>query len=239
VTNRYGPSDERPVWLACCGLSKQGGERPSPRERGRLVSGAGLSSSREGGPWRTTSTPPAACSGSGASGGLPTSPLPSYATHVVEGTVDLKTQSGTVTSRVLAGHPGGTSGIGLPGLSRIIRVTEVKGTETPIRLRGEIEDRSQLRRGRERPRRDRGRQGSRRRPRAVPRPADRPLARVGSYFRAARPRQPGGSAPTCSRIVSSRWNDAMTCSRASARAPVALRAASACRIARCCSAFSA
>ena len=82
-----------------------------------------------------------------ASGGLPTSPLPSYATHVVEGTVDLTTQSGTVTSRVLAGHPGSTSGIGLPGLSRIIRVTEVKGSESPIRLRGEIEDRSQLRRG--------------------------------------------------------------------------------------------
>ena len=35
-----------------------------------------------------------------ASGGLPTSPLPSYATHVVEGTVDLEAQSGTVTSRV-------------------------------------------------------------------------------------------------------------------------------------------
>jgi hypothetical protein len=48
---------------------------------------------------------------------------------------------------VLAGHPGATSGIGLPGLSRIIRVTEVKGSESPIRLRGEIEDRSQLRRG--------------------------------------------------------------------------------------------
>ena len=78
-----------------------------------------------------------------ASGGLPTSPLPSYATHVVEGTVDLTKQSGTVTSRVLAGHPGATSGIGLPGLSRIIRITEVKGN----RLRGEIEDRSQLRRG--------------------------------------------------------------------------------------------
>jgi hypothetical protein len=82
-----------------------------------------------------------------ASGGLPTSPLPSYATHVVEGTVDLTTQSGTVTSRVLAGHPGATSGIGLPGLSRIIRVTEVDGARTPIRLRGEIEDRSRLRRG--------------------------------------------------------------------------------------------
>jgi hypothetical protein len=56
-----------------------------------------------------------------------------------EGSVDLTSQSGTVTSRVLAGHPGDTSGIGLPGLSRIIRVTEVQGTG-PIRLRGE-EDR--------------------------------------------------------------------------------------------------
>ena len=82
-----------------------------------------------------------------ASGGLPASPLPSYATHVVEGTVNLTTQSGTVTSRVLAGHPGATSGIGLPGLSRIIRVTKVDGARTPIRLRGEIEDRSQLGRG--------------------------------------------------------------------------------------------
>src|SRR5919204_6073146 len=82
-----------------------------------------------------------------ASGGLPSAPLPSYATHLVEGTVDLATQSGTVTSRVLAGHPGATSSIGLPGLARIIRVTKVGGARTPIRLRGEIEDRSQLRRG--------------------------------------------------------------------------------------------
>src|ERR671924_2364761 len=75
-----------------------------------------------------------------ASGGLPTSPLPSYATHVVEGTIDLATQSGTVTSRVLAGHPGATTGIGLPGLSRIIRVTEVDGARTPIPPPREIQD---------------------------------------------------------------------------------------------------
>jgi len=82
-----------------------------------------------------------------ASAGLPSSPLPSYATHVVEGTVDLATQSGTVTSRVLAGHPGGTSGIGLPGLSRIFRISEVASEGSRVRLRGLIEDRSQLRRG--------------------------------------------------------------------------------------------
>ena len=56
-----------------------------------------------------------------ALGGLPKAPLPSYATHVVEGTVDLTTGTGIVTTRVLAGHPGGTSGVGLPGLARDMR----------------------------------------------------------------------------------------------------------------------
>src|SRR5438067_10852647 len=59
-----------------------------------------------------------------ASGGLPTSPLPSYATHVDAGTDDLKPQSGTVTRRVLAGHPGATTGIGPPGRSVPHRLPE-------------------------------------------------------------------------------------------------------------------
>ena len=50
--------------------------------------------------------------------GLPEPPLPSYATYVVEGTVNLTTGTGLVTSRVLAGHPGAPSAIGLPGLGR-------------------------------------------------------------------------------------------------------------------------
>ena len=44
--------------------------------------------------------------------------------------------------------------------------------------------------------------------------------------------QPCGWAPTSRRITSSRLNEERTCSRASARAPDALPAASACRIAR-------
>jgi hypothetical protein len=40
-----------------------------------------------------------------ASAGLPRKRLPSYATHLVEGTIDLTAGSGLVTSRVLAGHP--------------------------------------------------------------------------------------------------------------------------------------
>jgi hypothetical protein len=82
-----------------------------------------------------------------AATGLPRAPLPSYATQIVEGQVDLARGSGLVTSRVLAGHPDDTSLIGLPGLARVIRVTDVDSEGQRLRLRGLIEDRSQLRRG--------------------------------------------------------------------------------------------
>jgi hypothetical protein len=82
-----------------------------------------------------------------ATGGLPKKPLPSYATHVVDGSVDLTTGTGLVNSRVLAGHPGEPSMIGLPGLSRIYRITDVVADGPIFRLHGIVEDRSQLRRG--------------------------------------------------------------------------------------------
>ncbi|TME14625.1 MAG: twin-arginine translocation signal domain-containing protein [Chloroflexi bacterium] len=82
-----------------------------------------------------------------ASLGLPAPPLPSYATQVVEGSVDLSRGTGLVTSRVLAGHPGATSDIGLPGLARVIRITAATPDGARLRLRGLIEDRSQLRPG--------------------------------------------------------------------------------------------
>ena len=80
-----------------------------------------------------------------AATGLPRVPLPSYATHIVEGSVDTSNGSGLITSRVLAGHPGDTSSIGLPGLARVIRVTAADTRGQQLRLRGVIEDRSQLR----------------------------------------------------------------------------------------------
>ena len=82
-----------------------------------------------------------------AMGGLPQEKLPSYATHVVEGTVDLRTGLGTVTSRIVAGHPGEPSLIGLPGLSRVFRITRVDARGERYRLGGVVEDRSTLRRG--------------------------------------------------------------------------------------------
>ena len=82
-----------------------------------------------------------------ATTGLPSAPLPSYATQVVEGQIDLTRGSGLVTSRVLAGHPDETSLVGLPGLARVVRVTDVDADGQQLRLRGVVEDRSQLRRG--------------------------------------------------------------------------------------------
>jgi len=79
--------------------------------------------------------------------GLPEPPLPSYATYVVEGTLNLAAGTGLVTSRVLAGHPGAPSDIGLPGLGRIMNVTGVDDRGSQVTVRGLIEDRSQLQPG--------------------------------------------------------------------------------------------
>ncbi len=83
-----------------------------------------------------------------ATAGVPRPPLPGYATHVVEGTIDPARGSGLITSRVLAGHPDAMSVIGLPGLARVIRITRVdRERGERLRLQGLVEDRSQLRRG--------------------------------------------------------------------------------------------
>jgi hypothetical protein len=58
--------------------------------------------------------------------GLPEAPLPSYATYVVEGTLDLVKGTGLVANRMLAGHPDAASSIGLPGFGRIITVTGIE-----------------------------------------------------------------------------------------------------------------
>ncbi len=79
--------------------------------------------------------------------GLPEAPLPNYATYVIEGTVDLAAGTGLLASRVLAGHPDAQSNIGLPGLGRIIAVTQVEERGSQLTLRGLIQDRSQLQPG--------------------------------------------------------------------------------------------
>ena len=78
-----------------------------------------------------------------ASAGLPVKPLPSMVTKIVEGHVDLKTGTGIVSSRVLAGYPV-PSQIALPGLTRLIRITAATQDAGVVRLSGVVDDRSQL-----------------------------------------------------------------------------------------------
>ncbi len=79
--------------------------------------------------------------------GLPQPPLPNYASYVLEGRLDLSRRSGTVTKAVFAGAPEAMSAIALPGLSRVVRVTDVQHHDGTIHIRGVIDDRSQLVKG--------------------------------------------------------------------------------------------
>ncbi len=48
---------------------------------------------------------------------------------------------------VFAGHPAAMTTVALPGLSRIIRITDVQALGGTFRILGEVDDRSQLQRG--------------------------------------------------------------------------------------------
>src|SRR5207253_2616301 len=77
----------------------------------------------------------------------PPEPMPSYASYVVEGHVDLATQSGVITKKVFAGAPQAMSTIAFPGLSQIVRVTEVNDMKDTLHIKGLVDDRSQLQKG--------------------------------------------------------------------------------------------
>jgi hypothetical protein len=82
-----------------------------------------------------------------AEGGLPAKPLAAYATAVVEGNVNLEKGTGTVATRLLAGHPGDLSDIALPGATRVVRVTRASTHGSEVHIEGVVEDRSLLARG--------------------------------------------------------------------------------------------
>jgi hypothetical protein len=79
--------------------------------------------------------------------GLPSKPMPAYATYVLEGHVDLTARTGVITKTVFAGDAQATSTVALPGLSRVIRITDVENLGGSFRIAGVIDDRSQLQRG--------------------------------------------------------------------------------------------
>ena len=79
--------------------------------------------------------------------GLPSMPLPSYASYVVEGGVNLATKTGVVTRTVFAGAPDATSNLALPGLTRNLRITDVSSLGGIVRITAEVADPSILLKG--------------------------------------------------------------------------------------------
>jgi hypothetical protein len=78
---------------------------------------------------------------------LPAKPLPSYATYLVEGHVDLAQKSGVITTTLFAGSPESLSSIAFPGLSRVMRVVDVVVSGSRLKITAVVDDRSQLRPG--------------------------------------------------------------------------------------------
>jgi len=81
--------------------------------------------------------------------GLPTAPLPSYASYVIEGGVNLANKTGIVTKTVFAGAPDAVSNLALPGLTRTMRVTDVSSVAGVVRITAELADPSVMLKGEE------------------------------------------------------------------------------------------
>src|SRR5438034_9925172 len=58
--------------------------------------------------------------------GMPKAPLPSFASYVIEGQVDLGTRTGQLAKSIHAGAPDAMSGVVFPGTARSLRVTDIK-----------------------------------------------------------------------------------------------------------------
>jgi len=76
--------------------------------------------------------------------GMPSAPLPAYASYVLEGSVNSMARTGVLSRTVFAGAPAAMSDIALPGLSQTIRVTDVRPGHDVLRIHGFVADRSQI-----------------------------------------------------------------------------------------------
>jgi hypothetical protein len=75
-----------------------------------------------------------------AATGLPATRMPSYASLVVEGSVDPSAGTGRVKRALFAGAPAAQSEIELPGTSRWFRVAGVRREGRSLLVRGLAED---------------------------------------------------------------------------------------------------
>src|SRR6266566_7281528 len=79
--------------------------------------------------------------------GMPRAPLPSYASYVIEGQVDLGSRTGQLAKSIHAGAPDAMSGVVFPGTARSLRVTDVNRTGNNVLITGELGDQSNLLQG--------------------------------------------------------------------------------------------
>lgn len=78
---------------------------------------------------------------------LPAKPLAGYASCVLSGHIDVAARAGLLSQTIFAGPPEAMSEIGLPGLSRTIRVSDVREVDGVLHVTGLVDDRSQLEKG--------------------------------------------------------------------------------------------
>ena len=79
--------------------------------------------------------------------GLPSGPLPAYASYVLEGRVNLRKKSGVMSRSLVAGAPQAMSTIAFPGVARSATVTSVRVTDRVVRITGRIDNPAQLLKG--------------------------------------------------------------------------------------------
>ena len=78
--------------------------------------------------------------------GMPKAPLPTYASYIIEGKVDVSARKGTLVRSLYAGAPNARSGVVFPGTARTVEVTDVRKTLGGLQIRGRIAE-SQLLQG--------------------------------------------------------------------------------------------
>jgi hypothetical protein len=79
--------------------------------------------------------------------GMPRAPLPTYASYVLEGHVDLRARTGILAKSIHAGAPDAMSGVVFPGTARSIRVMTVRESGREVLISGEIIEQSSMLKG--------------------------------------------------------------------------------------------
>src|SRR6266571_4926276 len=70
--------------------------------------------------------------------GMPKAPLPTYASYVIEGQVDIGARTGSLAKSLHAGAPDSISGVVFPGTARAIQITDVQRVGSEVRITGQI-----------------------------------------------------------------------------------------------------